>query len=131
MRLDVRLLREGMQDDPALGAGGADASADIGDTLAAVLPDRQYGVLGWWQGELSAGAMETDLATGYRLTFEVDPADPRTLRRVRLSGDRGPVVADEIRLEPGQVYLFGVRGADGSAADVLLAIRLRSAAAED
>lgn len=123
LRLDVRLLRAGAADAPALGAGGADATADIDATLRAVLPDRDYGIVGRWQGELASGDMETSLAPGHRLSFVVDPADPRTLRRVRLVGESEPLVADEIRLDPGQVYVFGVRDAEG-ATDVLLAVRV-------
>lgn len=130
LRLDVRLLRAGAGGAAVLGAGGADATADIDATLRAVLPDGDYGVVGRWRGQLTRGDMETVLAPGHRLSFVVDAADPHTLHRVRLVGESEPLVADEIRLDPGQVYLFGVRDADGGAADVLLAVRVESGSAD-
>lgn len=128
MRLDVRLLREGAENAPALGAGGADATADIGPTLQAVMPGREYGIVGRWQGLLVEGVTRAALAPGYTLSFHVDEAAAALLRSVQVSGDRGPLVAQEIRLEAGRVYLFGVRDAAGGVDDLLLAVRLEPAA---
>lgn len=128
-RLDLRLVRVGPESSMprTAGAGDADPLRDILSTLRAALPDQGFELVDSWKGEVAGGAQRAAMESGHAFVFETvrDPDSGQVrLRQVRTEGAAGALVADELALEPGRVYVIGVPGPDG---ERLLAVRLERA----
>jgi len=122
LRLQVRLIRgwdgeppADVQQHDALGAGGADALADVRSQIEGLLAYQSYGLTGRWQGtpgeELREGI---ELATGARmqiaaLTVARDAGTVSVdLVGLRLRVDGEELTTPRLRLVPGRVYLLGL-----------------------
>ncbi len=119
-------------DEAVRGAGGASLRADLDPTLRALHPDREHAIIGLWSGEITDASATVGLSAEYDLRFGIDrTAEGVRLLHVELHGAEPPLVAQEMLLSPGQLYIFGVRGSDATPSDLVLAVRLRPAAAPD
>jgi hypothetical protein len=138
--LDVRVIRgfDGPRPADAMpmttaGAGGADPLADIAAMLTAVMGPPGHALVGSWRGVVEDGAGSSAVSERFELRYVAERVGSGLrLQSVQLIGEGQPWIADEIVLEPGRSYLFGAGRAatDGSATDVVLAIRLRELADE-
>lgn len=146
LELEIRLVQgydgtppPGARPEGLAGAGGASEVADVRATLRAILPFPELAMLGSWRGEVTPGAGSAALSETYGLEFELVQAavaaagdgaapsatrDQPLLRGVRLVGGGQPLVAEELALEPGRLYLFGVREQGSEPGSLVLAIRL-------
>ncbi len=142
MRLDVRLLRgydgappEEVTAAAALGVGGADALHDVRPDIETLLPFENYGLVGAWQGSVTAGeALDAELADDYRLVAgsaetSSGPSEVLRLNAFELVGADNSVAAD-LRLEVGRLYILGVLAPGAETPDLILLIRAESAAQE-
>lgn len=119
-------------DETTLGAGGASLRADLEPTLRALDPDREHAVIGAWAGDAEIAAAGVGLSAEFALHFGLEPvADGVRLRNVELLGVEPPLVADQMSLSPGRLYVFGVRGTDSGTTDLVLAVRLRAQPGSD
>jgi len=135
--LQVRLVRGFNGPVPAdveavapLAAGGADVLADIRPVVTS-LPFEEYGLVGRWQGELSAiQSVEAGLSGDYALSFvtteNVHSGNYVELRDVRLVGEIDLPVASILRLEPGRLHLLGVVEPGDEAPSIILAIKVEA-----
>jgi len=138
VNLQVRLVRGFTGPVPAdveavapLAAGGADVLADVRPEIAS-LPFEEYGLVGRWQGELSAiQSIEAGLSGDYALSFttaeKVLSGNYVELSDVRLVGAMDLQVASSLRLEPGRLYVLGVFEPGEEAPSIILAIKVEVA----
>lgn len=140
VNLQVRLVRGFNGPVPAdveavapLAAGGADVLADIRPEVTS-LPFAEYGLVGRWEGELSAiQSVEAGLSGDYALSFataeNLVSGNYVELSEVRLVGEMDLLVASSLRLEPGRLYLLGVVEPGDEAPSIILAIKVEAASA--
>jgi hypothetical protein len=138
VNLQVRLVRGYSGPVPAdveavspLAAGGADALADVRPEVAS-LPFEEYGMVGRWEGEISAiQSIEAGLSGDYTLSFataeNVLSGNYVELTDVHLVGEIDVLVASSLRLEPGRLHLLGVKGPGEEAPSIILAIKVEAA----
>lgn len=138
VNLQVRLVRGFSGPVPAdveavaaLAAGGADVLADVRPEVAS-LPFDEYGLVGRWEGEISAiQSVEAGLSGDYALSFvtaeSVLSGNYVELNEVRLVGEMDLLVASSLRLEPGRLYLLGVVEPGEEAPSIILAIKVVAA----
>ncbi len=143
MRLDVRLLRgydgpppEEVTAAAALGVGGADALRDARDDIEALLPFENYGIVGVWQGSVTPGeGLDAELADNYRLVAgsaetSSEPTEVLRLNAVELVGADQDLVAADLWLAAGRLYILGVLAPGAETPDLILLIRAERAAQE-
>jgi hypothetical protein len=134
VRLGIRLVRgfsgavpADVQPSDPFAAGGADVLADVRPEVTS-LPFEQYGLIGQWEGELTAAALvEAEVSGDYALSFataeSVVTESYVELTDVRLVGEIDILLASTLRLQPGRLYLLGVVEPGEQAPSVILAIR--------
>jgi hypothetical protein len=116
-----------VQPSDPFAAGGADVLADVRPEVTS-LPFEQYGLIGQWEGELTAAALvEAEVSGDYALSFataeSVVTESYVELTDVRLVGEIDILLASTLRLQPGRLYLLGVVEPGEQAPSVILAIR--------
>lgn len=138
VNLQVRLVRGFSGPVPAdvdavapFAAGGADVLADVRPAVAS-LPFEEYGLVGRWEGEISAiQSVEAGLSGDYALSFataeKVLSGNYVELTDVRLVGEMDILVASSLRLEPGRLHVLGVREPGEDAPSIILAIMVEAA----
>lgn len=136
VRLDLRLIRgyDGLPPDDveaaaALGVGGADALADVRSEIDALLPHEEFGMLGEWAGSLEVGQpLRAELSGDYRLVASSSRVasggvEMVSLENVELSGTGQQLVATDLNLEPGRIYILGVQPDGGGVPSLILVVR--------
>ncbi len=136
LRLDVRLVRgydgavpEDVVAAAALGVGGADSLADARQQLRALVPFEGLGIVGAWEGPLESGSpLAADLSSGYELrasaaAASVEPTPIVQLSDVELIGFGEQLVASDLNLQPGRLYILGVFPPDADAPSLILLVR--------
>ena len=142
VRLEVRLIRgydgappEDVAAAANLGAGGVDVIADVRPQIESLLPYESFGILGAWDGQLVAGApLQARLSDAYEIaasSAEFLASDGIVqLRDVRFAGAGRQLVATDLSLEPGRVYIVGVQPGGSESVSLVLAVRAEVAESE-
>ena len=136
LRLDVRLVRgyegavpEDVATAAALGVGGADSLADARQQLRALVPFEGLGIVGAWEGSLESGSpLAIELSPAYELrvsaaTASVEPTPNVQLSDVELIGFGEQLVASDLNLQPGRLYILGIFPPDADAPSLILLVR--------
>ena len=136
LRLDVRLVRgydgavpEDVAAAAALGVGGADSLADARQQIRALVPFEGLGIVGAWEGSLEPGSpLAVELSSAYELrasaaTASVEPTAIVQLSDVELIGFGEQLVASDLNLQPGRLYILGVFPPAADAPSLILLVR--------
>ncbi len=143
LRLDVRLVRgydgavpEDVAAAAALGVGGADSLVDARQQIRALVPFEGLGIVGAWEGSLEPGSpLAAELSSGYELRASAAAASAEPTPMVQLSdleliGFGEQLVASDLNLQPGRLYILGVFLPDADAPSLILLVRAEWAASE-